>query len=376
MATNYANATYTEVIDLQTVADQQSIIGIHTPVGMSPYARLKGFFQQFRKFKYNGIKSLVMIPAAQLPVDPLGLTGVVGTTDLMDPRDSLNPILFHGCHGEHLTTILDEIYGSVSVPRAGTGDPEPIAGNNVAPSADEFRMGSQYDMSEYYAKLTDSSWRKFGIQQGVKLSNMRPLVWQVAQNMPTLPSFTSATTGDHPRQYINRGLFDDMQVDTSSGDIGFTTIGTQGTINEPVVPRQYMELVPDYVDGVLSVRPAYKQQFTNRMTTLGWLPTSYDNGISTGGPTATQTLIPRLFMGVLVLPPAYNVEQYFRMVITHSFSFKEFTSSLSLMDPNSAGNASPLVNPNERVPYENWIDYGDTLDSIGAKSQTVSDGVM
>lgn len=370
MATNYANATYTEVIDLQTVADQQSIIGIHTPIGISPYVRLRGFFQQFRKFKYNGIKSLVMIPAAQLPVDPLGLTGVVGTTDLMDPRDSLNPILFHGCHGENLTNVLDEIYGYVSSPVAGTGAVASSVGNNVSPSADEFRHSASLDMSQYYSKLTDSSWRKFGIQQGVKLSNMRPLVWQVAQNMPMLPSF-SPTDFTNNSQYIHRGVIDDMQADTTTGDLSYTPISNSGSIVEPAVPRQYVEIMPNFVDGELGARSAYKQQFTNRMTTLGWMPTSYDNGQTTGGATVTQTILPRLFMGVLVLPPAYNVEQYFRMVITHSFSFKEFTSSLSLMDAEPSSGAQSST-----VPYANWIDYGDTLDSIGAKSQTVSDGVM
>lgn len=370
MATNYANATYTEVIDLQTVADQQSIIGIHTPVGMSPYQRLRGFFQQFRKFKYNGIKSLVMIPAAQLPVDPLGLTGIVGTTDLMDPRDSLNPILFHGAHGENLTSILDEIYGLVSGVNPETGAVEPLADNNVAPSADEFSHPAQYDMAEYYAKLTDSSWKKFGIQQGVKLSNMRPLVHQVVQNMPTLPSFPGDDYSSYS-QVAYRGVFDDMQV--NGNELAFGGLATDyGKISEPVVPRGHSEVVPNFAGGVLSGITSAKQQFTNRMTTLGWLPTSYDNGLSPVGPQVTQTMLPRLFMGVLVLPPAYNVEQYFRMVITHSFSFKDFTSSLSLMD----GNTNKTIANNSNIPYVNWIDYGDTLDSIGAKSKTVSDGVM
>lgn len=371
MATNYANATYTEVIDLQTVADQQSIIGIHTPIGNSPYSRLKGFFQQFRKFKYNGIKSLVMIPAAQLPVDPLGLTGVVGTTDLMDPRDSLNPILFHGAHGESLDVVLNEIYGSVSQPLSGTGAVGDFDGNNVSPSADEFRSPATFDVGNYYAKLTDSSWRKFGIQQGVKLSNMRPLVWNVAQNMPTLPAYYSGTDPEFARNILNRGVFAPVEI---NGDgFGHTDVspGSELGIGPEiaVVPRGNNAQVVNYNDSELLVTRQYKQQFTNRMTSLGWLPTATDNGIPTGN--VTQTFLPKLFMGVLVLPPAYNVEQYFRMVITHSFSFKDFTSSLSLfarIDSDGAGM--------NNVPYDNWIDYGDTLDSIGAKSSTVSDGVM
>lgn len=108
------------------------------------------------------------------------------------------------------------------------------------------------------------------------------------------------------------------------------------------------------------------------MTSLGWLPTSIATDQSSASAARIATL-PKLFMGVMILPPAYNVEQFFRMVITHSFSFKEFTSSLSLMDSAfSVGASSTTAN----VPYANWIDYGDTLDSIGAKSTVVSDGVM
>lgn len=383
MATNYANATYTEVIDLQTVPDTVSIIGIHTPLGYSPYRRLRGFFDQFRKFKYNGIKSLVMIPAAQLPIDPLGLTGVPGTTDLMDPRDALNPILFHGCHGESLTTILDEIYGTVGLVNTASGNVTTVDGNNVAPSADEFKqsIATGDAITQYYGKLTDSSWRKFGIQQGVKLSNMRPLVWQVAQNMPTLPSATTAS-GQNAVDIANRGKFAPISERGTDGYMDYPANETYDTPGGPTVvsvPRDYPVELPNYVDGTLGMSIAYKQQFTNRMTTLGWMPTAYDNGLNTGGQQITQTMLPKLFCGVLVMPPSYNIQQFFRMVIVHSFSFKDFTSSLGLM-----GSPGVLGSESAGTPYRNWIDYGDskdvkfgdTLDTIGASADVVSDGVM
>lgn len=371
MATNYAHATYTEVIDLQTTADKISIIGIHTPVGRKAYARLRGFFKQFRKFKYNGIKSLVMVPAANLPVDPLGLTGVVGTTDLMDPRDTLNPILFHGCHGESLTNVLDTIYRSSIYTDSGANVSGSADGSEVSDSAEMFDLDISSDLFEYYSKLTDSSWRKFGIQSGVKLRNLRPLVHQVVQNMPTLPAGIASS-----KYLANSGVFSaGYNVEGSANDRNIP-IDTPPN-NVPLDPYvQYTpmgELTPVHqvVDGDLSsgFTSAYKQQFTNRMTRLGWLPTA----ISRRGEVAARIVTtPKLFMGVMVLPPAYNIEQFFRMVITHSFSFKEFTSTLSLMDETD-----PVgVNIMDNIPYANWIDYGDTLDSIGAKSEVISDGVM
>lgn len=372
MATNYAHATYTEVIDLQTTADKISIIGIHTPVGKKAYARLRGFFRQFRKFKYNGIKSLVMVPAANLPVDPLGLTGVVGTTDLMDPRDTLNPILFHGCHGESLTNVLDTIYRSTVYTDSGVNTAQAADGSNVADSAEMFDVNISDDLFQYYSKLTDSSWRKFGIQSGVKLRNLHPLVHQVVQNMPTLPAGLSAD------EYVaNAGVFSHVyEVEGSNVPRNYPIDGPPGNkrlqTNEVFTPVDqvtpvHQVVAGDYVAG--SYVPAYKQQFTNRMSRLGWLPTAIPQR---GEASARIVTTPKLFMGVMVLPPAYNIEQFFRMVITHSFSFKEFTSTLSLMDETDPAGVQIMDN----IPYANWIDYGDTLDSIGAKSEVISDGVM
>lgn len=373
MATNYATATYTEVIDLQTTADKISIIGIHTPVGQKAYRRMKGFFTQFRKYKYNGIKSLVMVPAAQLPVDPLGLTGVVGSSQLMDPREMLNPILFHGCHGESLSKVLDTIYTSQN--DVISGNNRSNAGSDTSDSAEKFDLNISTDLYQYYSKLTDSSWRKFGIQSGVKLRKLRPLVHQVAQNMPTLPHGLSTDYAD-----ANAGLFRGITNGASGTNIntgGASSAGASDIVQGNAgVPTGEFNEVHSVTDGMFNSSLwslGYKQQFTNRMTTLGWMPTTLSTD-STGGSGAGNLIatLPRLFMGILVMPPAYNVEQFFRMVITHSFSFREFTSTLNLMDMDVSVSSGSTA---DMVPYANWIDYGDTLDSLGAKSEVVSDGV-
>lgn len=371
MATNTAYATYTEVIDLQTVADTQTIIGIHTPVGASPYNRLKGFFTQFRKFKYNGIKSLVMVPAAQLPVDPLGLTGVVGTTDLMDPRDSLNPILFHGAHGEDLDQILNTIYSQGSYVGADNRNVNQN-GQNTSPSAEEYSISIGSDYANYYSKLTDSSWRKFGIQSGVKLSGLKPLVHTVVQNMPMLPSWASDSGLSSGQQdvYRNAGLFEGFGANGTPASIG----DTPTALNYMSVPIGEKQSVYERDASGSNLEYVYKQQFTNRMTTLGWLPTTtIQNPLDGDNYWSAITTLPRCYMGVLVLPPAYNVEQFFRCVITHSFSFKDFTSSLGAMDVLSA---EVPGHDADHIPYHNWIDYGATVDTVGGKSHVISDGVM
>lgn len=378
MATNYVKASYTEVVDLQTTNGKTSVIGIHTPVGVRPYHRLFGFFNQFSKFRYKGISSLVMVPAANLPVDPLGLTGVQGTTDLMDPRDALNPILFHGAHGERLSDVLDMIYSSDEQVDS-IGYNSSYTGRNTSDSTSETLSSNASASTNYYKCLTDVTWRKFGIQSGVRLKGLHPLVWKLARNMPLVPGFApgQSTSGDVSIASMNAG----RDVDSVIND---RTIRTYSEATFPLAEVGNVETIS--LDGVLSRTVQYQQDMTYGVSRLGWMPTSRnipsvseDDAVIRKGPT----VLPKIFMGVLVLPPSYNIEQYFRMVIRHEFEFKDFTTSLGLM---AAGNQNANSAPNT-TNYFNWIDYGsavkdekvdsvgDTLDMIGGESEVISDGV-
>lgn len=97
--------------------------------------------------------------------------------------------------------------------------------------------------------------------------------------------------------------------------------------------------------------------FTPRTVRLGWLDTrqvvGYENfrskdyvpDFGLGASIMNQiknntvdTKLPKIFMGVILLPPAYKQEQYFRMVITHRFAFSGFRgismSNVELEAPN------------------------------------------
>lgn len=380
--TNYVKATYTEIIDLQTVNGKCSIIGIHTPTGLGPYTKLKGFFTQFRKYKYVGIDSMVMCPAANLPVDPLGLTGVVGTTDLMDPRDALNPILFHGCHGESMSDVLNALFAKHSAQSIVDRLANPTVGFE-SQSADKLDVdfdaahpliGVSSAEESYYRFLTDPKWRKFGIQSMLRLRKLHPLTWRLASTQPYLPNDSVLTVGN-----VN----DTDRNTPISGDPASSVVGIQPN-------------APDYngTGDVVQPHRMYMQQFTNGVAPLGWLPTTtLTNEITNISGTDIVNVhsefvrLPKLFMGVLVLPPSYNVEQFFRLSIRHTFLFKDFTQSLTpLFDTN---------NPNQDLgngakSYFNWIDYtgnnkvvsvspidkGTTLDVLDGKSEVVSDSAM
>nr|QJQ37763.1 capsid protein [Cressdnaviricota sp.] len=135
-----------------------------------------------------------MVPAANLPVDPLGLTGVQGTTDLMDPRDTLNPIMFHGAHGENMSNVIDNFYANHGNAFQSGGITNATAGF-VSDSADQIQASNPVADNNYYRFLTDPTWRKFGIQSGVRLSRLVPLTWRLTRSIPLLPSYEAPATG-------------------------------------------------------------------------------------------------------------------------------------------------------------------------------------
>lgn len=394
MATNYASASYTEVIDLQTVNNKTSIIGIHTPIGKAPYLKLKGFFQQFKKYRYKGISKLIMAPAAALPVDPLGLTTEVGTPGYMDPRDTFNPILFKGCHGENMNVILNQLFDAreiVGIPEGETGgNPITRDGGDTDKASPSVRQMQQdfgttiqsLDVTKmYYRLLTDTSWRKFGIQSMVKLRNLHPLVWKVATNHPILPVANGNV------YQLNAGMVE-QEVSNASGSPGTILNPSTGSYGAVDSIRAALPIgtLPNAGNNRM-----YMQEFTNGCQKLGWLPTStFVQGVQNvlGTDVADRpriTALPKLFMGILVMPPSYSQEQFMRMVLRHEFEFSGFQSSTGSFDvdfyPLENGGDAAAAQGYRETNYYNWIDYGEatskgvTLDILDGASEVISDGV-
>lgn len=381
MATNSVTAQYTEVIDLQTTTDKTTVIGIHTPMGKRPISKLLGLFINYKYFRYNGC-SVQMVPAAQLPVDPLGLTGIPGTTDLMDPRDLLNPIISHGCHGESMSSVLNRIYRLSYV---DGGDVEGVLDNHSDSVIQADDLTEADGLSQYYNCLTDVTWRKHGIQQGLRLKWLRPMVHRLAQNAPLLPMY-NGINGQIDIQ--NLGYMVNMQAgnDQSQNIVKQNQTPGEGSEAWHPVGWGYGPTTDMRMGSSRSVFDSHTQMITNGLQRLGWLPTAQTSISYDGKVQQCPTMLPKLFMSVIVLPPAYNVQQYFRMVVRHSFSFRGFNTSIGLESMDQYIYPSPVINS-----YFNWIKYqtqstaeagtqpmqeNTTLDIIGGESQLVTDGVQ
>lgn len=310
MASQKVYASYQEVIDLHTEANHCTAIGIHTPVGDTPRKMFKGYFDQYKKYKYLGA-SVTLVPAARLPADPMGVryssSGEVLNT-YMDPRDALNPIMFHGCHGDDMGSILNTLYGNDNVISDSVNGLDGGADNLF-----DIEGAALWSNMErlYYKALTDKSWKKANPMSGFKKGNLRPLVYTLATNRQLMPVIND----------------DDVEYNT---------------LTEGGDPTTDIKEIPDS-DRFYMDKKNNLQFFTPRLTSLGWMDTR--NVVAYGlqsfhevdsvddVPAAianlldqaiTEVELPKIYMGMILLAPAYGVEQYYRMIINHRFAFKQF----------------------------------------------------
>lgn len=289
MATNRVIANYQEIIDISTKSNELTIVGIHTPQGYASRSMLDGFWRQYRKVKYLGC-SLSMVPSATLPADLSGVS-LDANQPGIDPREPVNPIMFHGAHGESLSTALNVIYQR--------------GGFDFSSASVDFESIDFSDLNlverMYYAALSDNSFRKFMPQQGVRIRNMYPLVWRKVTNQYLGP------TTDY---------FDDGRVSSVDNveSVGYRSDDVfNGTINS---------------DGSMATNVREVFEFSNGVSRLGFIPTK---SFGSDG-TVKLNRIPLCYMGVLLLPPSYKTIQYFRLVLNHSFVFSDFTTALAFAE--------------------------------------------
>lgn len=385
MTTQFARASYQEIIDLKTTTDTVSVIGIHCPTSKAPYEYLTGFFRQFKKYRYLGC-SLALVPSARLPAD-ISQVGYEGGQAPIDARDILNPILFHGCHGNSLGPILD---GFLNGPGAQGFGP-----SQNSPSTEHWRNGmgpgsAFQDLYEglYYRALTDNTWMKAHPQSGFRKKGMHPLVYDLSTNHPI---------GQYAR---NRGTIMPAAERAGSvaprsgqfGDAAINNSGANGTtwryiLEEAQIGRLDIDDASGSTPGDLYVHPAFEgnSYFTSRLHPLGWIDTTlrvmYQNdtykqefdGLAPGTTDINTfvdniiempNVLPLLYMGVIMLPPAYKANQYMRLILNHHFAFKGFrgiSTNNSWKGQSMLSGGSNIASQYYPIPSSNskdGVDYG------------------
>lgn len=342
MSTNKAFAKYQEIYDINTVSNSVSVIGIHTPVGSKPRSLLSGFFTQFRKYKYLGC-SVVGTPAQRLGLNLAELSVAAGTS-AVNPKDVFNPALVRGCHGDNLNAALNSIYkGSFQNEGSAVGMDQ--VDQSVVPA------GISWEQM-YYRMLQDPSFKKFNLSSGIKLSGLHPMIYNLASDHQILPNEKSDTVG----------LFGGIPDDTKAA-------------------AEFTEGMSEFTVGAISNGAGgtsflHARIMTNRLQSLGWMDTRVL--FNSDGTTVQPgfTVLPKIFMAVIVLPPALsaNVVTSMRFVVTHYFAFKEFNTSLTLEGASEYYDWLTAVGDKSKNPKAE----NNTFDTIGANDsiEVVSDGVF
>lgn len=306
MATNSIRCSYQEIIDMHTEADHVTAIGIHTPTGDFPRKMFKGYFDQYKKYKYLGC-SIKFIPIARLPADPLQVGFEAG--EQISPVDLANPILFHGCHGDDLGTILNTLYGNddgISDSLVG------LDGGSDQPYEYQSEALGNLMLRLYYKALTDKSWKKANIQRGFQKSGLRPLVYSLATNHQIMPS-----------SLLGESSFDIDEYGVPTTDI------LQGSDNAMAVNKNLQLFTPRLTRlGWMDTRNVIAKPVSFPETTPGEDPVEQFEKALLGRLNAVSNYaqLPKLFMGCILLPPSTSkgFEQYFRVIINHYFAFRQF----------------------------------------------------
>lgn len=358
MATNFATASFQEVVDLHTESNTVSIVGIHTPCTSTPVKMLGGFWKQFRKVRYLGC-SISLVPAARLPADPLQVSIGAGEPTI-DPRDMLNPIMFHGCHGDDMGAILDTLYSGQF---SGTTDVSRKQSDSAVMDVfSEGQKGNDFVDALYYRALTDKTWAKAHPQVGFRKSGMRPLVHQIVANRP----FSQFSPDD--RSGVLAPVVNEHGTAKSAGQIGVHAsneghIPSIGPYFQPGLPETIdsddgsvtFEISPThtgYVFATSGLRPlGWQDTFTSTMVDSGYIsdvltgdkPKDSVKVASLWSKVVVPNTIPKFYMGMIMLPPAYKTEQYFRLQLNHCFSFKGFRGISMIDDDTEVINSAPAV---------------------------------
>lgn len=307
MVHNVIHATYTETYDLNTINNELSLLAIHTPQANTMKRMFHGLFEQYKKFKILGC-NFRMVCASQQALDPT----LVGFSEgQMDPRDVLNPILFKACTGESMNALLDQIYNASQSVTASS------SGSTLGASVDQHLTNNSLALRSYYSLLADDSFRREHPQKGITVMGLKPYVHKVVTTQPFKWSVTNAgTSTNYDRPMVPGGT-----VTSGSSAYGFgAPSGSNIYSEDPVNPSVFV---------------------SNGLTDMPWLDTSftkvdtYTDGSgqesSLAKTTNLLTNVPRVYMGVLVLPPSVALNLYFRLQIVWHIQFKDFRPAQDLL---------------------------------------------
>lgn len=280
--TQSINVSISETYDLSTTQNKMGLIAIRTPSMQAIDRRYPGFI---RNFKFLRVKScdVVVSCASSLPADPLQIGTTAGK---IGPQDMFNPLLYKAVSNDSWNGLISRIYASTGAVNS--------LGGTMRFFQDAFSSASASDSQKaYYAMLSDPSFKKAHVQQGLEMRGLVPLVYHVLNAGGTLPANNgNGTAGITDVGTVNVSDNAGASYSTSSN----LAFGGVGTLKGRPVPMPPIECTP----GVIHPSDGQVTQVTFNPVIGSIVPT---------------------YVAVIVTPPATVNLTYFRMTVRWNLEF-------------------------------------------------------
>lgn len=267
-----------ETYDLHTIKNKMSVIGIHTPGASIIKKNYPGLLMQCKA--YRPVSCDVRLACASvLPLDPAGVGLAEGD---VAPEDVFNPILYKALSNFGMSQIDAYVNG------AGYD----IVGATL--DASTSGVGTDDDFALYYGLLAMThEWKHAHPQQGLSMASLRPLVYEQYQ---TIGDNTSSGASN-PFPMVSP---DDSMSSSQIGNIAVQTFRGKSK------PMPFINCTYPVADQNA--------------------PIAYPNGLFGSGESAYRNAqvgvpAPKVYCGVIIVPPCRLHEMFFRMVCEWTIEF-------------------------------------------------------
>lgn len=329
-----------ETYDLHTTRNKMTVIAIHTPKPDIIKRNYPGLLMQCKA--YRPVKADVRLACAQmLPADIQGVGLAEGD---IAPEDVFNPILYKAMSNFGMSQLEARInYLAHNRPSSSTavdvdGSSATVDVDTVTSSADEFNI--------YYGLLSEThNWKHAHPQQGLSMSNLKPLVWEMLYNVGDNSAQTSA---DNPSLDVTRPEYFDAPSQT-----GFKS-----------------DLFVKSIRGNAKPMPFINTTSFSRSSSGGDVVGVAATGFpyNSDSVASAEVNVPSLnvVVGAIVVAPSRLHELFYRMVVEWTLEFSAIRSLADITD------WSGLARLGDNQHYQNY-DYSATKEVVTGNTDTLLD---
>lgn len=278
-----------ETFDLHTVRNKMTVIGVHTPKADLIKKNFPGLLVQCKAYRPVSCDVAVAC-ASMLPADPLQVSTTEGD---IAPEDLFNPILYKATTNLGLSQIEARIqalgYGVSSAGTASANGQTAVATNTGVSNTDA-------DFDIYYGLLADShGWKHANPQSGFVMSALKPLVYEMLYSV-----------GDN---------YADAMAGATAPDVRFTFPDASSAMQKSGVAA---------FKGHAKAMPFINcTAYSTESAAVGF-PDTETNEFPYNHSTSVPA--PKVFCGIIIVPPSRLHELYYRMVVTWTLEFSGIRS--------------------------------------------------